>query len=162
MRSQPGIVLKGDLALKDSRCGTTRLSGAARVPCHDLASTHTLFKAEVSMQSCSRFVVSAKSRMCGRLRVGTICAICCAFAVIAFIATIARLAFGPVVPYHLLRNIEGATKDDVVRILGKPSDGGATRTWIYTRWPNQGWVGVTFDDSGRVSEVNDESVFGSE
>jgi hypothetical protein len=74
-------------------------------------------------------------------------------------SALAWLLFGPVIPFRDLHSLYGASRDDVAEALGHPTAIQNDSEWIYTRWPNQGYVGVTFDQSGRVIVVNDESVF---
>lgn len=52
----------------------------------------------------------------------------------------------------------GMTKDEVRSVLGEPQKTGKDY-WEYSRFGNQGWVEIHFDDAGRLAEVNDESVF---
>lgn len=68
---------------------------------------------------------------------------------------------GPAISPRLLRRIETerATKAEVLRMLGKPKYAEDDELWIYERWWNFGWVEVSFDGSGRVDSINDESPY---
>lgn len=63
----------------------------------------------------------------------------------------------------LARLAIGMTKDEVRAVLGSPNDvkdGGAEwMTWEYARWGNAGYVALHFDATGRLAQINDESVF---
>jgi hypothetical protein len=65
--------------------------------------------------------------------------------------------FGPVVSSIKLEKLEGVTKDEVRRIVGEPEEI-SDNQWLYSWWPNQGWVSISFDGNGRVAVVNDEQV----
>jgi hypothetical protein len=66
---------------------------------------------------------------------------------------------GPVISPHRLARLEVATQQDVLRELGQPAEIQSSRSWIYERWGNFGYVTISFDDQGRVRTINDESVF---
>jgi hypothetical protein len=72
---------------------------------------------------------------------------------------------GPVIPAHTLESLHGATRDDVRRILGGPSEIQHCGNWIYDRPPTEGWVAISFGKDGRVRTINDEQacpeIFGS-
>lgn len=63
---------------------------------------------------------------------------------------------GPVIPAHTLESIHEATRDDVRRILGEPTEIQSHRDWIYVRPPTAGWVKISFGENGRVQLINDE------
>jgi hypothetical protein len=68
----------------------------------------------------------------------------------------ARWIIGPVISARTLESIHGATRDDVLRILGEPSEMQSQGDWIYDRPPTAGWVKISFGENGRVQLINDE------
>lgn len=65
----------------------------------------------------------------------------------------------PAMPRSKLSRLAiGMTKDEIRTVLGEPHKTGENY-WEYSRFGNQGWVEIHFDDAGRLVEVNDESVF---
>lgn len=87
---------------------------------------------------------------------------------IPLIVVAALLGFFVGVPYLLVRHAmprsklnrseTGMAKDEGRTVLGEPHKIGKD-SWQYSRFENQGWVEIHFDDAGRLAEVNDESVF---
>lgn len=68
-------------------------------------------------------------------------------------------ALRPAVPIWKLKQVEtGMTKQQVRDVLGEPQDIGDGE-WTYSEWGNPGWVEISFDRSGRVTHINDESAF---
>jgi hypothetical protein len=51
--------------------------------------------------------------------------------------------------------MRGAGQADVRRLLGDPSEV-RDDEWIYARSLNSGWVQIRFDETERVTGVNDE------
>jgi hypothetical protein len=94
-----------------------------------------------------------------RSRPGLVYGIGAGVIVVTLMTVAAYSCVGPVISPRLLRQVEGATKEELVRMLGQPSQVMDYGDWIYTRWPNRGWVEIGFDENDRVLEVNDESVF---
>lgn len=66
------------------------------------------------------------------------------------------LVLGPVIPPGKLDGLREATRADVRRILGDPTEVHPSGNWIYMRLFNPGWVEIYFDHDGRVSVINDE------
>lgn len=86
--------------------------------------------------------------------------ICLIILAVAAVIGIIWFCFGPVFSGRTLNELRNATKAEVIRVLGDPSmvdDGGV---WFYRRWGNFGHIEVYFDETGRVSEINDESAIG--
>lgn len=71
---------------------------------------------------------------------------------------VARDVGGPVLSKKMLVAISGATKEEVLRRLGNPSDIVDDDVWVYSRLGNPGWVEVNFHN-GIVDHINDESSF---
>ncbi len=64
----------------------------------------------------------------------------------------------PAMPYYQLNRLAvGMTKDEVRNVLGEPREIRDDSVWEYSRWGNQGWVDVHFDDTDRFVDFNDES-----
>ena len=63
---------------------------------------------------------------------------------------------GPVIPARTLESLHGATRDDVLRFLGEPSEIQSQDDWIYDRPPTAGWVKISFGENWRVQHINDE------
>lgn len=84
---------------------------------------------------------------------------CVAVTLAAITIGMGWVCFGPVVPSGALVAVQGATRAEVLHILGPPTDVAADGALIYTRRGNYGWVVISFDDDDRVSSIGDESVF---
>lgn len=70
------------------------------------------------------------------------------------------LVVRPAMPRVLLHRLKmGMTKDEVRAVMGEPPTTYEGGTWEYARFGNAGYVHLHFDDSGRLCDVNDESVF---
>ena len=89
---------------------------------------------------------------------------CLATAVVVVFVGIVALCGGawwvmqPVIPANTLKQIRGATRGEVRRILGEPSTIQAANHWIYERPLNPGYVSIYFDGDDRVYSINDEQV----
>ena len=69
------------------------------------------------------------------------------------------LMFRPALPTSTLNRIHiGMSKHDVRTILGEPRDINKYQ-WTYSRFGNNGWVAIMFDEKDKVLEINDESAF---
>ena len=65
----------------------------------------------------------------------------------------------PAMPRSKLDQIRlGMSQSEVRTILGSPQEE-REEQWFYSRWGNPGYVAVSFDTSGHVIDVNDESAF---
>ena len=67
---------------------------------------------------------------------------------------------GPAVPQRLLGKIErGMSQKQIQDILGQPREiREKENVWEYSRFGNQGYVDIHFNDQGFVWEINDESI----
>ena len=78
----------------------------------------------------------------------------------ASLATIASQMFRCVIPARVQNQLVHQTREAVVRTIGLPTTTLGDDTWIYSPWPNQGYVTIRFGADGKVGSVGDESVFG--
>lgn len=87
----------------------------------------------------------------------------CLIAGLCLLIAVAWLVYamiGPAVSRSRLAQIRmGMTKSEVREVLGEPSENGNLHQWEFSSPLNFGWVEISFDDQGRVTEINDESVF---
>lgn len=63
---------------------------------------------------------------------------------------------GPIVPLSVeARLTPGMSKPQVRDLLGEPNKIEQSR-WVYTRFANPGWCSIYWDDSDRLSDVDNE------
>ena len=75
----------------------------------------------------------------------------------AFSCVMWRVLVKPIIPPESLARVErGMSKEEVVALLGQPSEETNETEWKYFRKYRIGWVEVFFDVDGRVVEVNTE------
>jgi outer membrane protein assembly factor BamE (lipoprotein component of BamABCDE complex) len=74
------------------------------------------------------------------------------------VGLLAHIVVGPVVPNVQLSRVQiGMSRQSVREILGEPTNVFDERDWDFSRIGNAGWVRISFDDNGAVSQINDES-----
>jgi hypothetical protein len=83
-----------------------------------------------------------------------------AVVVAASFATIASQMFRCVIPARVQNQVVHQTREAVVHTIGLPTTTLGDDTWVYSPWPNQGYVTIRFGADGHVVSVSDESVFG--
>ena len=81
-------------------------------------------------------------------------------AVSAFGVMAAVHCLGPIVPGSTVAEIKtGASKQQVLDLLGAPNSPLSESAWCYERTMNPGWLVVHFDVNGDVEYVDHEQVF---
>jgi outer membrane protein assembly factor BamE (lipoprotein component of BamABCDE complex) len=87
-------------------------------------------------------------------------AIFLALTLTALLCFAARWCFGPIFSNAAIARLKaGMTADEVKQILGPPTAQPESNWWVYERIFNPGWLGVYFDENGRLTMVDHEPVF---
>jgi hypothetical protein len=85
------------------------------------------------------------------------------FALVAAFLCVYRFVqscIGPVFPPAVTAKLQpGISTSEVERLLGPPTQRPSEHVWVYQRALNPGWLGVTFDENGRLLGIDNEIPF---
>ena len=76
------------------------------------------------------------------------------------VGVLIHYAMQPVIPCSILRQIQlGDAEQKLLALLGEPAEKIDGQQWIYEHSLGAGWVSISLDAEGKVTDINDESAF---